>query len=334
MESLNLDFHGIPVLLESRSAELIDALRRDFEYFIVPGGVQEPLLLLTLDLESMPAEERPEGPPDFVLRDWRAFDAGPLRRVLYDDGALAVYDFQERRGRIWCSDQGRLHELGYLAVLSRAGELLEGRGLRRVHALGFAAGNRGGLLLLPSGGGKSVLALELVRSTGLNLLSDDSPLLSDSLRLKAFPLRWGFLAGQELPGVPEGMVRPFQRKAYGPKKLVDVGFFRGRIAAEADAAWLLIGRRYAGPPLISPASRLRAFISLLWWMVVGVGLAQMSEYMVVPTWQGLGSLLRLAWRRAGTAWRLAGTARCLVFRLGPDPSANARALEDLARREA
>jgi hypothetical protein len=332
MNSLNLDFHGIPVLVESLSEELIEGLRRDFGYFVSPGGDREPLVILTLDLASPPQEAQPEGPPDFVLRDWRAFDAGSLRRIFYDDGAFAVYDFAERRGRLYCADLGRLHELAYLAVLSRAGELLDGRGLRRAHALGFAAGGRGGLLLLPSGGGKSVLALELVRSTGLGLLSDDSPLVADDLRLKAFPLRWGFLPGQEISGVPEEMVRPFRRKAYGPKKLVDVGFFRDRIVEEADASWLLIGRRHEGPPGIVPAPRLRVFVSLAWWLVVGAGLAQMSEYMLIPTWRGLGGLLRLAWRRAQTAWRLAGKARCFVFRLGPDPAANARALEDLARR--
>ncbi len=332
MNSLNLDFHGIPVLVESLSEELIEGLRRDFEYFVSPGGDREPLVILTLDLAPPPPEARPEGPPDFVLRDWRAFDAGSLRRVFYDDGAFAVYDFAQRRGRLYCADLGRLHELAYLAVLSRAGELLDGRGLRRAHALGFAAGGRGGLLLLPSGGGKSVLALEIVRSTGLGLLSDESPLVCDDLRLKAFPLRWGFLPAQDLPGVPEELVRTFRRKAHGPKKLVDVGFFRDRVTAEASPEWLLIGRRHDGPPSIAPASRLRAFASLLKWMVVGVGLAQMSEYMVFPTRRGLGDLLRLAWRRAKTAWRLSGAARPLEFRLGPDPAANARALEDLARR--
>jgi hypothetical protein len=332
MESLNLDFHGIPVLLESMSGDLLSGLRRDFEYFVSPGGDREPALILTLDPDPAPPELRPDRSPDFVLRDWRAYDDGSLRRILYDDGAFAVYDFQERRGHISCADLGRLHELAYLAVLSRVGESLDDRGWHRVHALGFASGERGGLLMLPSGGGKSVLAMALVRGTGLLLLSDDSPLVAAELRLKAFPLRWGFLPEQGLAGVPEGRVRLFRRKAFGSKKLVDVGFFRDRLAEEAGADWLLIGRRHQEAPEFSPVPRLRMFLFLVWWMVVGVGLAQMSEYMMIPTWRGLGRLLHIGWRRARTAWRLSGAARCLVFRLGPDPGANARALEDFTRQ--
>ena len=331
MNELNLDIHGVPVSVSGGPPEVLEALRRDFEYFVLPfpgeGAIQ-------LALEPRLPELPPEGRPLFRTKDYAVFDRCAGRVIVYADGACAEYDYAAKRGRILCPDPERLHELAFLAVLSRAGEALDLRGWHRIHALGFTCGERGGLLLLPSGAGKSTTALELLRATDLGLVSDDTPLIADDLKLMAFPLRLGFAPATGLSDVPEKWLRSMRRLRYGVKRLVDLGFFRERVRGGVPVAWLLVGERRPGAsPRIEPLSRLRAAGALVVHLVVGSGIAQMSEYMLRADLAGARILAGIAISRARTAIGILRQARLLRFSLGDDPKANVAALAAfLARR--
>lgn len=325
MPELLFNFYGVPVLLASDAHGVLEALRRDFEYFTASAGTNTAAILLTLELKSPSAP--PQGRPLLRTKDYAIFDQGGWRRIVYSDQACAEYDFSSRRGRICCADAARLHELAYLAVLSRVGEELDGRGWHRIHALGFESNGKGGLLLLPSGAGKSVLALELLRSTSLGLLSDDTPLLAPDLQLRAFPLRLGFQSTADLGGVPEIWLRSMSRRHYGLKRLVDLGFFRARVRSGVPVTWLLIGERQNGASSrIGPVSRMRAAAALVKYLVIGVGIAQMSEYMLRPAPAELVKLLRIASLRLRTSCRMLLRVKPRRFMLGDDPRANAAAL--------
>ena len=165
MSALDLDFHGCGVRLTGDSGALLE-LRRDFAAF--DRGA--PTVSRGDEIELIRAAPPPGLDAGWTLwsgRNYAVRAAGGERRVLYRDGAAAVFDFSTHspwaRGRLYCAEPDRLRELGYLAVLSRAGEALDAKGLHRAHALGFEWGGGAGLLFLPSGGGKSELALELLR---------------------------------------------------------------------------------------------------------------------------------------------------------------------------
>ena len=324
MTELALDFYGVPVSLAGGPPEVLEDLRRDFEYFFVPGPGDDPI---RFTLEQRLPQRAAQGRPLFRTKDYAVFDRGARRRILYADEACAEYDFAAKCGSIRCPDPERLRELAYLAVLSRVGEELDRRGWHRIHALGFTRGEQGGLLLLPSGAGKSVFALELLRATGLGLASDDTPLLTDDLRLAAFPLRLGFSPATDLSAVPERWLRSMRRLRYGTKRLVDLGFFRERVRGGLPVAWLLIGERPAdAAPRLEPISRLRAARALAVHLVVGAGIAQMSEYMLRADLAGARALAGIAISRALTAWRLLRKVQPLRFVLGCDPKANVAAL--------
>ncbi|MCX5796111.1 MAG: hypothetical protein NTY77_11500 [Elusimicrobia bacterium] len=305
MTELNLDIHGVPVTLSGGPAEVLDDLRRDFEYFFLPFPAEGAI---HIELEPRLPERSPEGRPLFRTKDYAVFDRSGIRLIVYADEARAEYDYAAKHGRILCPDPERLHELALLAVLSRAGEALDLKGWHRIHALGFTCGERGGLLLLPSGAGKSTTALELLRATDLGLVSDDTPLIADDLRLMAFPLRLGFAPATELRDVPEKWLRSMRRLRYGIKRLVDLGFFRERVRGGVPVAWILIGERRPGAaPRIEPASRLRAAGALAVHLVVGSGIAQMSEYMLRADLVGSGPAL---WRGSRSRGRGPPSASC------------------------
>ncbi len=318
------DFHGVLVGIESEDAGMLDALRRDFSWFLSSKENRATISwTLSLRLPSAgPARGR-------SFRDYRAWDEGPVRRVLYDDGARASFDFVAGRGEVSACEPVRLQELGHLAVLATVGEKLDAAGLHRVHALGFVRDGGAGLLLLPSGGGKSELALRLLSETGFGLLSDDTPLIGRDLLVRPFPTRLSFRSSADLSALPPEEVRTFRRRLYGERRLVDVERFRSRVGAAAPLRCLLVGRPAEGRPgAIGPVSPAATALSLAAGLVVGVGVPQMAEWRLRPNATCAVGLIGAGVSRAATAAAAFSRARRAEFRLDRDPARSAALLRE------
>jgi hypothetical protein len=316
-----LDFYGVRVAVRGDAEALAD-LASDFAWFRAAPGRAD--LELELARRAPAAGAAPRAWPRSSR--YRVSDAGPIRSVNYSDGARLAWDFDRRRGLAEAERSWRLRELGYLAVLSRSGEELENRGLHRVHALGFVRRGGAGLLLLPSGGGKSVLGLEMLGTDGWTLLSEDTPLVARDGRARPFPLRLGFLPDRDLGRVPAALKRDFRRLGREAKIVVDLDFFRARVAAEAPVRWIIVGSRRPGSAAsAAPCSRGRATAALFDALVVGRGVAQLSELMLRPG--ASRNLPRLAGARWAAARALISGARPLTLRIGDDPAAALAALD-------
>jgi hypothetical protein len=320
MPHLNLDFHGTPVRLTAEHGGTLDELRRDFAAF---GTGEDRVPRVSLDLCAKPCPA-PPGASSWRWKDYRVRAVPGGRLIRFDDESWVRYDYGERAGVVHASRPERLRELAYLAVLSRAGEELDRRGLHRVHALGVAASAGAALVLLPSGGGKSTLALEFMRRRSLALLSDECPLVSADGIVRPFLLRVALRAGADLSGLPPGSLRTFRRRGCEEKQLLDPAALPAEPAAAAPLRWLLVGSPSQGAPRFEPLTRAGALAALAEALVIGVGLPQMAEYMARPD----PSLLAIAASRLRAACVLAGRARLARFRLGSHgPAASARFLE-------
>src|SRR5690606_25488273 len=125
---------------------------------------------------------------DQVLDRGLVFNQGPVTWVNHHGYAHSRYDFEAEAGDVWAASLSDRCELAYLMVHARLGPLLEARGLVRVHGLGLVVNERAAVLLTPSGGGKSRLALSLLQLPEVRLLSDDIVLLDWRGRAQAFPM--------------------------------------------------------------------------------------------------------------------------------------------------
>ncbi|HEX4049198.1 MAG TPA: hypothetical protein VH309_15230 [Elusimicrobiota bacterium] len=306
--------------MTAESGEALEELRRDFAAF---GASDEKIPRVTLGLCGRDCPP----PPGASTWSWRGFGVRRVRGgrlIRYDDGAWARWDYRARSGTIHASARERLRELAYLAALSRAGEELDRRGLHRVHALGVSGPAGAGLVLLPSGGGKSTLALELLRRRSLGLLSDECPLVSSDGVVRPFLLRLALRPGADVSGLPPGSLRRFQRRGYEEKRLLDAAALGAEPGVAAPLRWLLVGSPSQGEPRLEPLSRAGALAALVRSLVVGVGLPQMAEYMA----RAEPALGAIAASRLRAACVLAGRARLARFRLGSrGPAASARFLE-------
>jgi hypothetical protein len=144
--------------------------------------------------------------------------------------------------------------------------------------------------MLPSGGGKTTLALRALESDAVTLLSDDSPLLDRQGRLHPFPLRIGVnVADAHL--LPGGNGRVIERIEFHPKFALEVEAFVDRIhPGPARLRHLVIGRRALGATArLELVPHRTALGPLFRELVVGLGVYQGMEFVLQ---RGMRDVLR------------------------------------------
>lgn len=300
-------FYGCGVEVSSREVALVEEVRRDFLYF--RRDAVEPQLRIEMRLEPPPYAELPAVPAAFFTPRNVCFRQGGTMYVDYFGRALAVFEREAGRCVFYGTDHDLVHEAVYLFVLSTVGQALDRAGLHRVHALGVSYRDRAILLLLPSGGGKSTMALELLRQPGFQLLGEDTPLVDRRGRILPFPLRLGVRPGSPT-GVPEQYLRTMRRMEFDPKTLIDISYFEDRLAPygrPVDPGLILVGERNLGQESdIVPLSRTGALKALVKYSVVGLGVYQGLEFLLE---RGIGDL---AGKGGTAASRLYGSARLVA----------------------
>ncbi len=219
-------------------------------------------------------------------------------------------------------DAPLVHEAVYLFLLSRVGEHLDDLRLPRLHALGLVGGDGAVAVMLPSGGGKSTLALRALQSDGVRLLSEDSPcstVMGGSTRSRCESAS----TSPTRSACPSLDVRRIERMEFHPKLALDLSAFADRIEPEPQPLrHLVIGRRSLGTEsMLTPLPRTAAAGPLLREMVIGVGLYQGMEFVLQ---HGMGDVVQQV-RNGGDARRLrrgrAASGACLATRSRPRPRA-------------
>lgn len=319
-------FYGLTIAVDSPSADLLAGVRRDFAYFSAPASAVEEEFRIQAETAPPPFAGLPALPAAFFTPRNVCFRNGDVSYIDYFGEALAVFDRRRRCCTIHAVDPDLLHEIVYLLILSTVGEHLDARGIHRVHALGVSHRGRGVLLLLPSGGGKSTMALELLRRPDFLLLSEDTPLVDRTGRLLPFPLHLGIRPEQQTE-VPARYLRTVRRMEFDPKTLIDIEYFSDRLSGPVDPESILIGERNSSDGSeIVPASKAQALRALTKYMIVGLGVYQGLEFLLERGPRELLGKGKLVASRLRNALRLLGRARAYRFVLGRDVRRNGETL--------
>ncbi len=338
MRSLNLDFMKISVHVDSRDHELLDRLAADFSHFVVPDGMP-PLCRIEAHRSRAPEElasfiARKPGKKSKNCRSYR--HSGSRINDYFGEG-LVHYDFRGETGRVYSESLHRLHELCYLLILSRVGKYLDRQALHRIHAMAVVFdGKKPNVLVsaLPSGVGKTTLLLELLKSSQVRILSDDSPLVDRRGNVYPFSLRLGLtenalggLSGH--PAVDSKQTYPLERMRFGKKHLLPLTAISREIAPLQTArAILLTGRRGAGSRcLVKKTSRLKLVPHLLMEMVIGRGLPMMREYFIEDRPADFLVLAKILFSRIYAAIALLARSVPVECVLTHDPAENVRAIQ-------
>ena len=247
---------------------------------------------------------------------------------------FVVYDREAESCDVYAEDPHLLREIVYLFVLSTVGRHLDSTGLHRLHALGVSYRKHAILLLLPSGGGKSTMALALLERPGFALLGEDTPLIDRRGRVLPFQLPLGVRLGGRTD-IPAQHLRTVRRMEFEPKTLVDLAYFGDRITAEpALPGILLVGRRNLGEvSSITPISRLRMIQPMIKNLVVGLGVYQGLEFLLERSlWETLGKV-GVGFSRLYNGLWLVIKIRPYLFVMGRNRELNLETLIDFIERE-
>lgn len=327
------DFYGLGVAVCTNDERTATSVHRDWKHFEPREGRAGVALELGLHRAPPDFDAIPELNAALITPRNVCYRADGLEYLDYFGRGLAIIDRARGSVDVWAEDTDLLREIAYLFLLSTVGEHLDGIGRHRVHALGISHRGRGILLLLPVGGGKSTMALRLLERPDIDLLSEDTPLLDSRGTLYPFPLRLGFREGNE-PEIPPRYMQKVRRMEFGPKTLVDLEYFGGRVARPCPVAAVMVGTRSSGTSSrIERVGRRVVFHELVANLVVGIGVYQGLEFVIQRSWWELARKVRPALSRLYCGLQLLRRARPYRFVLGRDSESNFRRLEEFLEND-
>ena len=278
--ALGLDCHGLRVAVIGDWPEVVENVRLDFAWFASDAAVAGADVEIRIEQATPDFDRFGEVAASFVTPRNVVYQQGGRTIVDYFGKAVAVRD--EAGGLSIQGEEAHLvHEVAYQFLLSRIGEHLDRKGLPRLHALALSTPSGATAVMLPSGGGKSTLALRALNDPRVKLLSEDSPLVDTQGRLHPFPLRIGINA-TDADKLPPESVRRIERMEFHPKLALDLSAFDDRIEREPrPVRHLVVGRRSLGrEATLEPLPRSAAVGTLLREAVVGVGIYQGMEFVL------------------------------------------------------
>jgi hypothetical protein len=309
----------------------LDNIRRDYSFFVDPVAASD--VAIELFNEAPDYVKLPKFRASFYTPRNICYRQKDLSFIDYFGKGLTIIDHRQNHYTVYCVDAQLRHEIVFLTILSLVGQHCDSRRLHRVHGLGLSVNGEGILILLPSGGGKTTLLLELIKDDAVELISEDSPLIDPAGKALPFPLRIG--VSHKPQDVPEEYVHLIQRMEFAPKYTIDVDFFKDKLVRRAvPVRHILCGVRCLGnESQIQPLSKYAAFSELITNSVVGVGLYQGLEFLLQ---RGLGELLE----KTGVVFSRLNNARTIVFRaqtycfvLGSDRAQNVKTFMDFCQRQ-
>ena len=319
-----LSVYGLRVEIIGDWPEVVDDIAKDFAWF----GETAPS---SAAVHARVTIERRQ--PDFDRFAGLESAFVTPRNVVYQDRGTTVVDYfghalsilDRRQGNVTIQGEhpGLVHEAAYNFLLSRIGEHLDARGLVRLHALGLS-GPRGAVaIMLPSGGGKTTLALRALKDPSCRLLSEDSPLIDRHGVVHPFPLRIGVNPG-DAASLPQANVRLLDRLEFHPKLALDLEAFKDRVEPSPQPLrHLVIGRRTLGRKAkLEPATRREAIVPLLREAVVGLGIYQGMEFVLQRGMRDVVGKVGTLATRSACATSALSHAQVWHLELGRDPDDN------------
>jgi len=329
MKVQTLDIYGMVVKYRGASARLAAQLLRPFRYFLKdgpPGGSN----FTTIEVKEKipPWDSFPEIAASFSTPRNIVYANHDTKIIDYFGNGVVVETASARNFTLFSQDRNFLQEAFYLLVISLLGQHLDSVGLLRVHALALACGDTAFLLPVPPGGGKSTMAISLLREQDIRLISDDEPIFDSNGAVHPFHTHIGTLDQNIIAAIPKKFYYEIDRMEFGKKYFIDCAFWEEKLQkTPMKKTILFVSRRVLnGEPRIRPASKLSTLRTLVRDAVVGVGLYQGLEFIFKSSpWEILAKLLVIV-RRFRLALKLVRQSQTYGITLGRDVGQNAKVL--------
>jgi hypothetical protein len=326
----SFDFFGNQVQISSNNEDIVELIERNFSLFLGTPDKAKTSLLIKLELtKEIPIQLIPKLVSIQQTRNAVVYEDKTTRYCDYYSEGLVIFKKKENSAVIYTKELGFLHELTYLFIMSKVGKSLDNQGLHRIHACAFKKDETAFVCMMPMKGGKSTLFLKMLENKDVEIYSDDTPLVSSSGNIMAFPVRMGIKELPEYLNDKNDFVFELQRKEFGPKNLIDMKAFSNKIAKESKKVVLIDCVRTTHElGKIKRISRLQIIFPLVKYMGIGLGLPIIIEFFLENGIRGWKNQLIILFKRLYAILRLALKAKCYRLYMGVDRQSNIKVINE------
>lgn len=335
MSKIYFNFWDFKIKLDCESEKICDLLKKDFHYFLSEESA------VNLEIKAIITKEINHLIPSDLIaskQNSRAmtFQDGSLRYNYFYGKAVSILDYAKSYIEVYSQTEEYLHELLYLVILSRQTKYHDLNGLHKVHAFGISKFGVNLVGMMDSKGGKTTLFSYFLDQEGVEIISDDSPMIDLRGNIKAFPIRIGYelnsYSRERLQAYEEKSYH-FDRDEYDAKKLIDILEFRNKISENSvkNKTILFQGKRINSKDNChyKKISKYKMWRYLMKNMVVGVGLPMVLEYYLESSFSDKFKNLKILISRAISAMRLLVKSDCYEVYLSFSPDENFKKLNEL-----
>ncbi len=304
MEKTFLDIYGCNYSIESESKVAIMNLHHDFSYFLRKNNnFYNNSFKITISKGHVKGKKK---------RSTLINIFGNQRNVVFFGSVLVKYDFIHKSCEIFFSDETYVYEVLWFVIMSSLGELLDLKGIHRIH--GFGIRTTGGLLFLgPSGIGKSTFLLEILKKTKAQILAEDLVFVSKDDFMLFFPQRIALI---EKPDIEEKYIRKFKRFNYAEKYVISSLYFKDRISEKSKITKIiLLTKKNLETPQIRIITKLKLINSLLKWLIIGYETPQIWELFIRFSFSDILLKIKILIGRISCAWSLIKSCEAYEFQL-------------------
>jgi hypothetical protein len=330
MSTHDFDVYGLRLRLEGAWGEVVEAVRRDLAWFETGELAGEPDVRIRIDLGTPDYGAFGDVPASFVTERNVVYQLGDRTVIDYLGNTISVLTGRAS-AHITGEDPRVARRAGFDFALAQISAHLDGRGMPRLHGLGLTGKAGGVVVMLPSGGGKTTLALRALREDGVRLLSEGSPVIDRQglLHPLPFPL-WVRDMAPEAAALPLEHVRRVDGELSDPR-ILELSAFADRVETEArPLVHIVLGRRSLGErSLLEPLPRRAAIPTLVRDSVVGFGFFQGAEFLLRHGLRDLRHHIGPMSTRARACRAGLRHAQVWQLTLGRDRDGNWRALQPL-----
>ena len=320
--AIKFSFYGFGIEVKCQDIETLRDIQRDYSFF-TSDNVTARVFFEILN-EAPDYSKFPHAKAYLYTNHNICYKQEGMSLIDYFGKGLVVIDRSKNIYRVFCLEPHLRHEILYLYIMALAGRDLDLRNIHRVHGLGLEVNNKAILILLPSGGGKTTLLLDLLRNGPAKLISEDSPLINAAGRLLPFPIRIGVLPEEKPRDIPDGYLHLVERMGLKPKYMIDMDVFKDKIAKKPlPVRYIFCGVRCLGnESSIKPLSKYETLKELVEDSVVGVGLYQGAEFLIQRGVIGLFRKSPILFSRFKNAVRALSGSKTYSFVIGFDRKKN------------
>jgi len=326
---INLDIYGKLISIKG-DREAVSRIEKDFSYFITENPDEKADAEIAINCIEPDLSMVSGKKARFLHPQFKMYKADGVKVIDYRGKAVSFYNEKEKNIRIYSSDCDLLHELGYLTVLSIAGDMVEKDRLFRIHGAALGFNDHGSVFLASSGGWKTTLFWDIIKRNSVNFFSDDVALIDNSMNLNPMPLRIGIKSedSSRFRNVPAEFLYEIKRRKYGAKLLLDTRWLRHKISKPLKIkSFIKLERKDVKAPVITKRNKIFFVRDLIENLIIGMGLPQVMEYMQIDCRIGnLNRQLQKLYNRTVLAFKLIFLCDYYCAYLSGDTEKNADAV--------